>query len=189
MERIELEVGMPLNKNLIDYHNMLIEHGLFMSFACITHDLYYTNKPFKSFEGLTEREMKNACIRLRNLEGVIGVNIDQKSDIKKIKKQEKELIANGYKKIFDTIKIDFHYRTKEMDEINNYIQLQDIKDIGLLVYYCNPKIFNLPLKKQRKLLLKELNSYGFNFKETDLGIDKLRSLYYGKLMYSENQDA
>ena len=33
-----------------------------------------------------------------------------------------------------------------------------------------------------------LNSYGFNFKCDDLGIDKLRTLYYGKEMFSENQN-
>ena len=69
------------------------------------------------------------------------------------------------------------------------IQLQDIKDIGLLVYYDNPDYYEYAEDEQRTLLLKELNSYGFNFKETDLGLDKLRTLYYNKEMFSKNQNA
>ena len=46
---------------------------------------------------------------------------------------------------------------------------------------------NKKLSKKHKKLLEELNSYGFEFKETDLGLDKLRTLYYGKKMYSLNQ--
>ena len=68
------------------------------------------------------------------------------------------------------------------------VQLQNIKDVGLLVYYDNPDYYNEPLDEQRKLLFNELNSYGFNFKETDLGLDKLRTLYYKKEMFSKNQN-
>ena len=68
------------------------------------------------------------------------------------------------------------------------IQLQDIKDIGVLVYYDNPNYYEYSLDEQRKMLFKELNSYGFSFKETDLGLDKLRTLYYRKEMYSKNQN-
>lgn len=87
-------------------------------------------------------------------------------------------------KIF-TIKFDFQY--KKLDWYN-YIQLQDIKDVGLLVYWENKKYYHLPLDEQRAALLKELNGYGFDFKENDLGVDKLRTLYYGKKMYSKNQN-
>ena len=68
------------------------------------------------------------------------------------------------------------------------VQLQDIKNVGLLVYYDNPNYYGYSLEEQRKMLFKELNSYGFSFKETDLGLDKLRTLYYGKEMYSKNQN-
>lgn len=68
------------------------------------------------------------------------------------------------------------------------IQLQKIKKIGLVVYYDNPDYYHLSLDEQRLSLLKELNSYGFNFQDEDLGIDKLRTLYYGKEMFSKNQN-
>jgi hypothetical protein len=182
MLKLVVEVGMPLDKSLIYYHDMLIRKGLKMQFACVTHDLYYTKE---KLDGLTENQMKKACVRLRNLEGVIGKNKDPKADLETIKKQENELIAKGYKKVFDTIKFDFQYYLEGM---SSYIQLQDIKDVGLLLYYDNDRYYELSLDEQRKALFDELNSYGFNFKETDMGLDKLRTLYYGKPMYSKNQN-
>ena len=173
-----LEVGFKLDKSLIHYHDMLIRNGLTLDFSCITHDIYYTDK---SLDGLTENQMKNSCIRLRYCDG-INKEISDKTELDK---KEKSLIENDYKKIFDTIKIDFQYCNQSM---KSKVQLQDIKDIGLLVYYDNPDYYELPLKEQREKLIDELNSYGFNFKYSDLGLDKLRTLYYGKEMYSKNQN-
>lgn len=59
----------------------------------------------------------------------------------------------------------------------------------MLVYYDNPDYYKYPEDEQRKLLLNELNSYGFEFSENDLGLDKLRTFYYEKEMYSKNQNA
>ena len=36
-----LEVGMKLDKNLIEYHEMLTKHGLWLAFSLVTHDVYY----------------------------------------------------------------------------------------------------------------------------------------------------
>jgi len=175
---LALEVGFKLDKSLIFYHDMLTKNGLTLDFSCITHDIYYTDK---SLDGLTENQMKNSCIRLRYCD-CINKEISDKTELDK---KEKSLIENDYKKIFDTIKIDFQYCNQSM---KSKIQLQDIKDIGLLVYYDNPDYYELPLKEQREKLIDELNSYGFDFKYSDLGLDKLRTLYYGKEMYSENQN-
>lgn len=182
MEKEIVEVGLPLKKNLIYYHDMLQKHGLQLVFACITHDLYYCKNT--NFDGFSENQIKKACVRLRMSGG--GINTKPLGNNKKMLKQENELIKQGYFKVFDTIKLDFHYHIKGM---NSRIQLQDIKDIGLIVYYNNNDYNNLPPKKQRELLIAELNGYGFNFKQTDLDLDKLRTLYYGKRMYSENQNA
>ncbi len=176
-----VEVGMPLKKHLIYYHDMLQKQGMQLVFACITHDLYYAKDT--NFDGLTENQMKNACIRLRMSGG--GINTKPLGNNKKMLQQEQELIKQGYTKVFDTIKFDFHYMK---DGMNTRIQLQDIKDLGLLVYYNNHDYDKYSPKKQRELLIKELNGYGFNFKQTDLGLDKLRTFYYGKKMYSENQN-
>ncbi len=183
MEKLILEVGMPVEKSLIYYHDMLLSHGLKLLFACVTHDIYYTKE---NLDNLTENQMKNACIRLRHLEGVMGVNKDAETDFEEIKEKGEKLIAEGYRKVFDTIKLDFQYGG--IEGMPSRVQLQDIKDVGLLCYYDNANYYHLPMDDQRRELLHELNSYGFNFKETDLGIDKLRTLYYGKPMYSKNQN-
>ena len=179
MSKLILEIGMKLDKNLIYYHELLNEHGLKLVFSVNTHDVYYAKEC--NFDGMSENEMKNACVRLRYVQKLNS----EENDFKDIIKKEKELIKQGFKKVFDTSKLDFHYCNKKM---KSRVQLQDIKDIGLLVYYDNPKYYKYDENKQRKLLLEELNSYGFNFKENDLGLDKLRTLYYGKEMYSKNQN-
>lgn len=178
MEELVLEVGMKLDNSLIYYHDLLVKNGLRLDFSCVTHDIYYTKE---NLEGLSENQMKNACVRLRYCD---GINQEHK-DKSELLNKEKELISEGYKKAFDTIKIDFQYCN---DTMKSKVQLQDIKDIGLLVYYDNPDYYKYPLREQRKLLLEELNSYGFTFKESDLGLDKLRTLYYKKEMFSENQN-
>ena len=68
------------------------------------------------------------------------------------------------------------------------IQLQEIENVGLVLYYDNPDYYSLEFDEQRNKLIDELNSYGFNFKYSDLGIDKLRTLYFKKECYSKNQN-
>ena len=179
MGKLVLEVGMKLDNSLMYYHDMLLNHGLKLDMSFITHDVYYTKN---NLDGLSENEMKKSCERIRYVE---RLNHKIRND-RKLKKYEDKLIKEGYIKVFDTIKFDFQYCNKSM---KIKVQLQDIKDIGLLVYYDNPDYYEYPLDEQRKMLLDELNSYGFNFIESDLGIDKLRILYYGKEMFSLNQNA
>lgn len=178
MEQLVVEVGMKLEKDLIYYHDILIKNGLRLDFCCITHDIYYSKN---NLDGLTENQMKKSCIRLRFCD---GINQEEKSK-SELLKRERELIDDGYVKVFDTIKFDFQYCHSSM---KSRVQLQNIKDVGLLVYYDNPDYYNESLDEQRKLLFNELNSYGFDFKETDLGLDKLRTLYYKKEMFSKNQN-
>lgn len=178
MTEIVVEIGMKLDKNLIYYHDLLTKNGFHLDYSCITHDIYYTNN---NLEGLSENQMKNACIRLRNSN---GINKEKQNEDDLLKK-EQELVSEGYKKVFDTIKIDFQYCNSTM---KSKIQIQDIKDIGLVVYYDNPDYYKYSEEEQRILLIKELNSYGFNLNEDDLGLDKLRTLYYQKEMYSINQN-
>ncbi|MBR3884911.1 MAG: hypothetical protein IKJ33_00385 [Clostridia bacterium] len=170
MEKLVVEVGMKLNKSLRFYRKLLEKHNLKLIYKCTTHDIYFTQE--ESFDGLTENQIKNRCVRIRN---------PKKEDEKKIQ----SLFNEGYKKVFDTIKKDYQYKH---DSMKSMIQLQQIKNVGLVVYYDNPDYYQFSLDKQRKLLFEELNSYGFNFNENDLGIDKLRTLYYRKELFSKNQN-
>ena len=182
MRKTIVEVGFPLNKHLVFYHDMLQKRGLKLVFVCITHDLYFAKDT--NFEGLTEKQIKDKCIRLRLSNSEIAINsFDDKENILK---QEQELIKKGYTKVFDTTKFDFHYQKEGM---NTRVQLQDILNLGLMVYFDNPDYYNYPPEKQRELLIDELNNYGFKIKQTDLCLDKLRTFYCGKKMYSKNVNA
>lgn len=211
---IKLEVGLKLEKDLKYYKKILRKHNAINTFNCETHDIYWTNK---NLDGLTEKEMKNACIRLRITRGIgvkdralfkkirnaLGIKdrwnyefqnykvFDKESENEfKIKENDLEKYykifeEKGFKKIFDTYKTDYQYSIGLM---KSRIQLQNIKDIGLLLYYDNPDFYELPLKKQREKIIEELNSYGFDFHKDELGLDKLRTLYYKKDCHSENQN-
>lgn len=170
MEEIIVEVGMKLNNKFNYYKKLLNKHGLKQVFRCKTHDLYFTKE--KSFDGFTENQIKNSCIRIRN---------PKKDDEIKIQ----NLLNEGYYKVFDTIKKDYHFSNNEM---KSRVQIQKIKNIGLVVYYDNPNYYKFSIDQQRQMLLKELNSYGFSFEIDELGIDKLRTLYYEKEMFSKNQN-
>ena len=61
-----VELGIKLAKTLNYYDNLLKNNGFDNDFNVITHDIYYTNK---NLDGLSENEMKNACIRLRSCNG------------------------------------------------------------------------------------------------------------------------
>ena len=105
--------------------------------------------------------MKNSCIRLRSCnDGSFKVqnNLFKELDVDEITLNklidlEKSLSKYGYKKIFDTLKYDHHYYK---DGMNSKIQLQEIKDIGLLVYYDNSIYYELSLEEQRRKLIAEL---------------------------------
>ena len=201
---IVVEVGFKLNKNIKYYEEILSSHNVINRFNCKTHDIYWTNK---NLENMTENEMKNSCIRLRITEGFGGVDfsgvskksyrfqnadnfIVNKDNRKELTLEEvneyiKKIENNGYVKVFDTSKVDYQYSIGDM---KSRIQLQDIENVGLLIYYDNPDYYELPLDNQRNALINELNSYGFDFDYNTLGLDKLRTLYYKKDMYSKNQN-
>lgn len=169
-----------------------MKSGLSKIFSVITHDIYYTKN---NLDGMSEYEMKNACIRLRscnNKDYDIQNCNDEYIDKKKVKNNclsmlifDKMMKKRGYVKVFDTIKHDYHYYK---DGMSSRIQIQDTKNIGLLLYYDNEKYYGIPENEQRRMLIDELNSYGFSFNYDILGFDKLRTLYYKEDKYSNNQN-
>lgn len=182
-------IGIKLDQGFKYYDNLLKSHGLTNDFKVITHDIYYTNK---SLDGLSESEMKNACIRLRSHNHTnykVQNNLINGLDVEEVSNHEfndfeNRLATFGYKKIFDTTKKDYHYYK---DGMSSKIQLQQIKGVGTLVYYDNKDYYKFDLETQRKMLIDDLNSYGFHIDYDSLGLDKLRTLYYGREMFSKNQ--
>ncbi len=196
-EITKVEVGIKL-PNCFNYYQELIEQqGGKKVFSCTTHDIYWSKA---NFNGKTEKEIKDSCIRLRlckkDGDKKWDASLSELKDLNpsklqtKLAKKPSILKCNllfsrlGLKKVFDTIKTDVHFVVGDM---KSRIQLQTIEGIGLMVYYDNPKFYGLPTNKQREALINELNSYGFNIPLSQLGLDKLRTLYTGQEQYSENQ--
>lgn len=205
MNDVVVEIGIKLKHNLDYYENILKNVSAINTYNCETRDLYYTNK---LLNGFTENEMKMACVRFRmsrNLDendsdGNNGwscvfqnyhvfdfLNEDKfQCDYSSLKNYEQKFKDANWIKVFDTYKTDHQYQIGNM---KSRIQLQDIQGIGLILYYDNPDYYSLPQEEQRKNLIDELNSYGFDeFDYNTLGFDKLRTLYYKKNCYSKNQN-
>ena len=189
-----VELGLYLDRPYLYYENILKQNGLKCVFECVTHDLYYTNNDFSNIDNMTEKELKDVCIRVRKVNDgdyeiqnkILKEYKRKKIKSSKINKLEKNFKQYGYRKVFDTIKYDHQWYKEGM---TTRVQLQETKDIGLLVYLDNKAYYEFDLENQRRKLIDELNSYGFNFNYDTLGLDKLRTLYYRKECFSNNQNA
>lgn len=188
-----VELGLYLDRPYLYYENILKQNGLKCVFECVTHDLYYTNNDFSNVDNMTEKELKDVCIRVRKVNDgdyeiqnkILKEYKRKKIKSSKINKLEKEFKRYGYRKVFDTIKYDHQWYKEGM---TTRVQLQETKDIGLLVFLDNKAYYEFDLENQRRKLIDELNSYGFNFNYDTLGLDKLRTLYYRKECFSKNQN-
>ena len=196
MDKLIVELGIKLDKNLLYYDKILKEKGLENVYISVTHDIYYTNKDLKN---CNEYEIKQSCIRLRTGHErektprdyyEIQNNLIKDFEFQKVLYNELEMFEeklkqNGYTKVIDTMKIDYHYWK---DGMKSRVQLQETEKLGLILYYDNPDYYGNDLVEQRKLLIDELNSYGFNINYEQEGIDKLRTLYNQEEKYSLNQN-
>lgn len=204
LNNVVVEVGFKLEDDLNYYHNLLVSNGFDNVYNCETRDIYWSNK---DFNGMSENEIKRCCVRFRWSKGFGGSlyendsfprsgfqnylifdNLAENSfmcPIDDLDEFEEKFKKYYWKRVFDTKKIDYQYSKGDM---KSRIQLQEIEDIGLVLYYDNPDYYDLEFDEQRIKLIDELNLYGFNFKYNDLGIDKLRTLYFGKECYSKNQN-
>ena len=188
-----VELGLYLDRPYLYYENILKQNGLKCVFECVNHDLYYTNNDFSNIDNMTEKELKDVCIRVRKVNDgdyeiqnkILKEYKRKKIKSSKINKLEKKFKQYGYRKVFDTIKYDHQWYKEGM---TTRVQLQETKDIGLLVYLDNKAYYEFDLENQRRKLIDELNSYGFNFNYDTLGLDKLRTLYYRKECFSNNQN-
>ena len=188
-----VELGLYLDRPYLYYEDILKQNGLKCVFECVTHDLYYTNNDFSNIDNMTEKELKDVCIRVRKVNDgdyeiqnkILKEYKRKKIKSSKINKLEKEFKKYGYRKVFDTIKYDHQWYKEGM---TTRVQLQETKDIGLLVFLDNKAYYEFDLENQRRKLIDELNSYGFNFNYDTLGLDKLRTLYYRKECFSKNQN-
>lgn len=208
MKQTIVEIGMLLDNEIEYYQKLLEKQGAETVFCVETHDLYYTNNTRAELEKMTEKQIKDSCVRLRECWAFGGSEFsgdleekysasnyklfdEKKKDSFKFKNSElkkyiKTLEDAGWLLFFDTFKRDYQYKLGDM---KSRIQLQEIDNIGLVLYYDNPDYYNMPEDVQRKSLIDELNSYGFDFDYAEPGIDKLKTLLKGTPHFSNNQNA
>lgn len=170
-----IEVGLELPGNAILYHQNLIKYKWVQAEVYITHDIYYSK--LTSFDGMTEQQIKDSCKRVRICHQKGTPEVQHVEELK----QEAELRSQGYRKVFDTTKVDYQYTRRDK---KSRIQLQEIEGFGLVLYYANPDYACYEEKEQRIVLIQELNMFGFEFDIHQPNFDKLRSLYNRKRCYS-----
>lgn len=187
---IQIEIGFKIKEDKLDAEKILLNNGFINTFKTAhTRDIYFGKND--DFHDKSEKEIKDSLVRLRgstlfeNLR-LLDENIpDEKVnvDFTTAVSYFNRLFEAGYKVVFDTEKTDWIYKK------DNYLhQLQDIKGIGLVdyVYYFESVSGELDEDKLLDKLKSEMKKLGFTL-EHELGVDKLRSLYSGKLQFSKNQ--
>ena len=188
---MEVEVGFKIKQSKEEAEKILLKNG-FIKFWEVekTHDIYFGKNI--NFENKKEEEIKQSLIRVRNFETFENLNLIKNLECENVLKLNKKdaskmvnkILENGFKIIFDTQKSDtVFYKGK------CWHQLQNIKDIGLLDYVYDEELFNKNYseKEQFDILKSQMISLGFEL-EFELGIDKLRTLYFKELKFSINQN-
>ncbi len=187
----EVEVAFLCDNDIDYYKNLLESKHIENNYSVCAKDIYFSKEDINDLKNMTGEDIKNKCIRIRfnksikkdskykmfriqNYKDLIDVCEDKFYLVKEYEKIEKQLNKNGFNKIIETSKIDYQY-------MNGYIQLQDVENLGLIVYYYNPKYFFESLEKQNELLTQELKNVGFVFKEQKQ-IDRLKELLNNKTL-------
>ena len=183
----EIEVGFKIKQNQIEGEQILLNQGFEVKFKTKTKDMYLGTNV--NFEGKDEETVKQSLIRFRNFDKIENLKVldeslpDRISVDKRTRKSYLKKLKNaGFKVIFKTRKEDWVYVKDGV-----WHQLQNIKDIGLLDYvYMNNLSDNLSEQELFEIAKQHILNLGFEL-EFELGVDKLRSLYYKKYMFSTNQ--
>ena len=179
------EIELPIEGKKEDIDKMLLENGFEEFFKVLTITSYYLpmNESLENHYTLKER-----CKRIRYVEPITKFKNQWQDyekwiknyDIEECKKEEDELIKNGFKKIYTDEKTDWVY--KKIDEEKMYFQIQDIKDDCLMIAYDNEKYYDLERIKQREMLINDVRKYGIEILDT-LNIDRFKLV--GKILTIE----
>lgn len=187
---IKVEAGFKILETKEEAEKILLANGFINTFKTAhTRDIYFGKDI--DFTGKNEEEIKNSLVRCRGCSLFENLQLlDSSLPIGKVKvdfktafSYFKRMFDEGFDVVFDTEKTDWIYKKG-----NCYHQLQDIQEIGLVDYVYNEEIFGKGYNedKQFEMLKNQMKDLGFHL-EYELGIDKLRSLYYKELKFSKNQ--
>lgn len=161
MPIVEIELPIKGNKENID--KLLLSNGFEEFHKVITITSYYK---LKNDNDMNHDTLKSRCKRLRYVEPLSkfkneNQNYKQciaKYNLDECKKEEEELLNNGYEKIYTDEKFDYVYKNKVEEEM--YFQIQEIKDDCLMIAYDNKKYYSLPEDVQREKLINDVCKYG-----------------------------
>ncbi len=157
----------------------------------VIEERYYFDEDISN---MTEREIETICLKAsKNCNGFSIQNNDllkKRIDINHFTEEEKELILKdsisfdeidyyekcllelGYEKKIVCKEQRYYYQNKEDNVI---IEFEKVEGIGLLLYYDNPKYFNMSIDEQKKQLISDLSyNDGFDIPEDCKNFDKLR---------------
>ena len=179
------EIELPIKGNKEDIEKMLLAKGFEIFYKILTITNYYLpiNESMENHRTLKER-----CKRLRYVEPMTKFKNEwqdyeqwiKKYSIQECKKEENEILKQGYKKIYTDEKTDWVY--KKTDEEKMYFQIQDIKADCLMIAYDNENYYELDRKEQRKKLIKDVEKYGIEIIDID-NIDRFKLI--GKVLTIE----
>ena len=179
------EIELPINGKKEEIEEILLANSFQIFYKVLTITSYYLpiNESVENHRTLKER-----CKRLRYVEPMTKFKNEwqdyeqwiKKYSIQECKKEENEILKQGYKKIYTDEKTDWVY--KKTDEEKMYFQIQDIKDDCLMIAYDNENYYDLDRKEQRKKLIEDVEKHGIEIIDID-NIDRFKLV--GKVLTIE----
>lgn len=170
------EIELPIKGKKEDLEKKLLDNNFEIFYKVLTITSYYLPKN-ESLEN--HRTLKARCKRLRYVEPITKFknkwqnyeNWIKDYNVEECKKEEHEILSQGFKKIYTDEKTDWVY--KKIDEENMYFQIQDIKGDCLMIAYDNEKYYNFDSIEQRQYLIKDVEKYGIEILDTS-NVDRFK---------------
>ena len=179
------EIELSIKGNKEDIEQRLLSNGFQIFYKVFTITNYYlpVNESLENHNTLKER-----CKRIRYVEPMTKFKNEWQNykewikdyNIKDCKKEEDEILKQGFKKIYTDEKTDWVY--KKIDEKKMFFQIQDIKDDCLIIAYDNEKYYDFDSTKQRKCLIDDVEKYGIEILDIN-NIDRFKLI--GKVLTIE----
>lgn len=164
----------------------------------VVEERYYYDKDISN---MTENEIETICLKVsKNCNDFSIQNNDllkKRAESNCLSTEENELILkdsifpdeiNSYEKCLILLNYEKKIECKEQHyyyqnvEDNVIIELQKVEGVGLLLYYDNPRYFNMSIEEQKRQLIEELiYNYGFDIPDDCNNFDKLRYIYHREL--------
>lgn len=192
----ERKVSLLLDGDVDYYTNLLNSQGAVITEIFDITERLFTDKNFEDICLMSESEIKQNCVVIKNCNQVMGDNgsnsekiclenysiFDKNHDADfEINKSElkdfcSKLENGGFYEVLQTFKMQYDFRLRN----GNALSLQEIDSIGVVLTYFNSEYENMPSNLQREAVISELNSYGFEIDKNESDIDVIKTLITGQ---------